>query len=484
MSRERAVSATLWSGAEVVLSQGFQFATSVALARLLAPEVFGTIAVLLLFVGLANAIVDSGFAAALIQNQEITHEDESTVFWFNMLVGGTTALLLWAFAPLIAGFFRIAALVPLTGVMALYVFLGSLGTVHRTLLGKKLEFRILMKAGAISTAGSATVAIWMASTGYGVWALAAQLLVASALNSAFLWTFHSWKPAFVFRGASLKKLFGFGFYFLASNLLETVYSRGYTIILGRFYGVRELGFFNRADGIKQMPVALLTAILGRVAFPLFAEASADKGRLRRGLKLAIQMMMLVNVPMMVGLSLVAVPLVRMLFGDAWLPSAPLVRVLALGAVLWPLHILNSNALMAQGRSDLYFRIEVMKKTAGILTLVVGAWFGVTGIAWSYVVFSLAGFGLNAFYTGRLLEYGAIAQTRDIAPIAAATIPMALAVLGCDKFINLPAGLDLPILVAIGIVVFSFSAWLLPSTGSREAAALVLGRIRSSQGATS
>lgn len=416
MLKQKAKSAVLWSGADILLRQGLQFGISIALARMLSPEEFGTIALLYLFTGIASAFVDSGFSAALVQRQNVTHTDESTVFWFNLAMALIVALALAASAPAIAGFFDSAILVPLTQVLALNIFIGALGSVHSTLLNKRLDFKIQMKIGAITTVISGGAAMVMAWKGHGVWALAVQTVAASLVTTVLLWLFSSWRPRWVFSLDSVRSLFRFGGYMLASGLLDIVYNRIYTLLIGKFYGIQELGFYNRADSTKQLPVGVLTGILGRVAFPIFSAAANDIPQLRRGVRLALRGMMLINVPIMLGITAMAEPLIHVLFGAKWLPAVPIMQVLCIGSIFWPLHVINLNVLMAQGYSHLFFKLEVIKKIVGSFFLIIGVFFGVMGIAWSQVAFGAVAFVINAHYSRKHLNYGVLDQLQDFLPV--------------------------------------------------------------------
>lgn len=470
--KSRALSATLWSGAEIFIRQGLQFGVSIALARLLSPEEFGTIALLYLFTGIANAFVDCGFSSALIQRQEVTHTDESTVFWFNLLIGALVSLGLWGCAPLIASFFKLPILIPLTGWLALNIFLSALGSIHRTLLTKRLNFQIQMKITGVTTLISGVTAITMAWYGYGVWALAAQTLVATGVTTLLLWCLSRWRPKMVFSGKSVRELFGFGIYLLASALMDTVYSRAYSVLIGNFFGVRELGFYNRAENTQQLPVGVLTSILSRVAFPIFSAAANDKAQLRRGVQLALRGIMLINVPMMLGVTATAEPLILTLFGSKWLPSVPILQVLSLGAVLWPLHVINLNVLMAQGHSHLFFRLEVVKKFVGSALLVGGTFYGVMGIAWSQAVFGLVAFAINTHYSKRYLDYGFISQIRDFLAVLTISVFMALVVhlAGTELYllpVHLLPAIQLAILVALGAFIFIGLAYVFHLTAMRD-----------------
>jgi len=458
MLKQRALSATLWSGGDALLRQALALAISIVLARLVSPEEFGTIALLSLFTGVASTFVNSGFSSALIQRQDVDLTDEATVFWFNLVMGIIVGVSLWAAAPAIARFFEKPILVPLTAVMALNIFLSALGSIHGTLLSKRLDFRTFMKVGAAATIVSGVVAVVMAWRGFGVWALAIQALVATSTTTALLWCFSRWRPVLVFSPASARRLFGFGGFLLISGLLEVAYSRVYTLLIGRLYGVRELGFYNRAEGTKQIPAELLAEILGRVAFPIFSAASHDTAKVRRGVQLALRGIMLLNVPLMLGLAAVAEPLVWTLFGERWLPAVPVLRVLCLGGVFWPLHVINLNSLLALGHSRLYFRLEVAKKVLGVGLLAVGAMYGVIGMAWSQVAFGVLAFAINAHYSKRCFSYGLVAQARDVLPMLAIAIPMAGAVSWLGPRLGLAPFLELFASAAFGTVSYFLLVW--------------------------
>jgi teichuronic acid exporter len=470
--RDRARSATFWSGADIFGRQLLQFSVSIVLARLLSPEEFGTVALLSLFSGVATSFVDSGFSVALIQRQDVTRVDESTVFWFNLAMGTAMALALWAAAPAVAAVFSQPVLVSLTRVMAATIFVNSLGSIHATLLTKRLDFRTQMKVGTLATLCSGVIAVGLASRGYGVWALAAQILSSATATTGLLWLFDPWRPQWSFSRQSARRLFGFGGYMFASGLLDTVYNRLYSLLIGKFYSTRDLGFYNRADNTKQLPVGVLTGILGRVALPILSAAAHDKAQLRRGVRLALRGMMLVNVPMMLGLASLAEPLVVTLFGPRWLPAVPVLRVLCIGGVLWPLHVINLNVLVAQGHSNLFFRLETAKKIVGVALLAVGSSFGILGIAWSQAVFGVLAFVINAHYTKRYLDYGSTAQARDILPVL--TIAVAtLAIVRWFAAIAQPGPtVELLGSAAIGTVLFVAVAWLCRLTAMRDTIALL------------
>lgn len=411
----KSLSALLWSSADILLRQGLSFVVSICLARLLIPEELGTIGLLCLFTGIAGAFVDSGLSAALIQRQDITHTDESTVFWFNLAMGLLVTVLLWILAPVIAHFYEQPALIPITQVLALNILGFAAGSIHATLLTKRLEFRTLLKIGAIATVLSGSVSIIMAAQGFGVWALVAQILIATGATTFQLWIFNRWRPALIFNIKSVHRLFNFGGYLLATSLLNVIYSSLFSLLIGKIYGVRNVGLYGLADNTQQFSVGLLSNIVSRVVFPLFSAVGHDKAKLRRGTRLVTRNIMFVSAPMMFGLAVVAEPFILTLFGERWLPVVPIFQVLCLGSFLWPLHAINLNVLLAQGHSNLYFKLEIIKKVLGCSFLFVAVFFGAIGIAWSQAVFNISVFIINAYYIQRHLGYGFADQIRDIFP---------------------------------------------------------------------
>lgn len=435
------------------MRQGLQFAVAIVLARLLSPEEFGTVALLYLFTGIAFALVEGGFSSALVQQPEGTHTDESTVFWINLVMGGLMTLLLWMIAPWIAGFYKIPVLAPLARVLALTVLIDALGSVHRAVIGKKLEFKTFMKISASATVISASLAIMMALKGYGLWALAAQMVATSVITTTLLWYFSGWRPKWEFSFDSAKKLFGFGSFLMLAGLLDVAYTRIYTLLIGKLYGVRDLGFYSRADNTKQIPVDILSNTLGSATFPIFSSAANDIEKLRRGMQLSVRGAMLINIPMMLGLLVTSTHVITVLFGEKWLPSVSILQILCLVGLLWPLHVLNLNVLKALGHSKLFFRLEVIKKIIGVVLLLLGVPYGMHGIAWSQVIFGVVSFWINAFYTQRFLRYGFFNQIKDFLPILIVSLIMAFVVYWMGEHTQGSSFRILPLQVITGGGVF-------------------------------
>jgi O-antigen/teichoic acid export membrane protein len=457
---QKTTSAAKWSAVDVFMRQGVQFVVSIVLARILAPEDFGVIAMLAMFIGVAGIFIDSGFSFALIQRQSTTHTDESTVFFFNLGMGAFTALLLCAVAPWIAAFFKQPVLQYLTYAMAFNLFVGAFGSIHSTLLSKEMNFKTTAKVGVVSSAVAGTLAIYMASQGYGVWSLAGNSVVSGITTVLLLWLWHPWRPAWVFNLVSLRSFFRFGGYQMAATLTDVFSTNLYLILIGKMYSVRDVGFYSRAQNTQQLPITLMTGVINRVAFSTFASVSEDKPRLVRGLRQAQAIAMLINTPIMVGVITLAEPLVLTLFGAQWLPCVPILQVLGLGGLLWPMHVLNLNILIAQGRSDLFFWLTIFKKVFTISLTVAASFYGVMAIAWTQVAISILGYFANTHYTRVLLGYGGWKQLSDLTVNFVAVIPMAVVVYLMNDMMQASIFMKLIVASIMGGVVYLLTCRLL------------------------
>lgn len=385
------------------------------LARLLTPGDFGAFALLTIFLGVATALIESGFGLALIQRKDTTDEDKSTVFWISLGAATVIAFVLVGSAPLIARFFQLDVLIPLTYILAATVWVSAFGIVERALMVKRMAFKQLTIVKLSALIVSSSLATLLAKSGFGVFSLAWQGFASAALTSILLWALSGWRPKLVFRVSSARRLFAFGGYLLASRLLDVIYSKTYTLLIGKFFGTVELGYFNRAESTSQLVSGLVSYPISQVAFPAFSKMDGDPDRIRRGLQGAVRLSIMFNSVAMLTLVAAAEPFVLAILGPQWGSSIPFLQVLALGALLMPLHVLNLHALMAIGRSDLFFLLEVIKKAIGVAVLILASHWGTIGIAWGLVVAGLISFLINAWYSGIHLNYGPIRQTGEIVP---------------------------------------------------------------------
>lgn len=471
--------ASLWSGIDGVLKALLGFGITIALARLVSPSEFGTVAMILVFSAIASVLIDSGLSTALIQRQDVTHIDESTAFYFNLGVSVLLAVILAVAASWIARFFGQPALTGIARVMAVNLVVSALGAIHTTLLAKELNFRPLMFISLWAMLLSGTLAIYLASRGFGVWSLAWQILAQTTVSTILLWTWHQWRPLSVFDRVALRRLLTFGGHVMAANIIDAVYTRLYSVFVGKLYNASDLGFYTRAQTTQQLPTSLLANMLNRVALPTFSRTSDDPAALARALAKTSRLLMFVNLPLMAGLAVTARPLVEGLFGRNWLPAVPLLQVLCIVGALWPLQILNVSALLAQGHSRLLLRIELVKKGFGVLALVLASPFGLLVIAWSQVVAACMAFFVNSHYSGRLLGFGAWAQIRVLGRSIVASIAMLLIVAIAQHLLPWSPLSQLALLVPLGMGVYLLASIVLGVAQLREFGA-ALGLMRDSR----
>lgn len=408
----RAAHAAWWSALEIAARYGVQFVVTILLARLLAPSDFGLIAMLLVFTTVAALLVDSGFGTALVQKQRTSDDDETTVFLSGLCVSAIVGCILWLAAPAIAAFYSQPILAPLTRLSLFVLPLSALAAVPDALLTQRLDFRARANAEIFASLASGAVAVFLAVRGFGVWSLAWQSVIAIGVRATLLWFYSGWRPRGRFSRASFRALFAFGSFMLMANLLNTISVRLQSLLIGRLFDSRALGYYTLAQNTQQAPAQFMSGVLNRVGLPVFASVADQPAKLVGALRLSLRVAIFVFVPCMVGIAVVAEPLITMLYGARWLPAAPILSILALGSAFWPLHVLNLAAIGAQGRSDLIFRLEFAKRVVSIGLIIACSPFGPIAIAWAVFASSLFAVVINTWYTHRLLGYGALAQLHD------------------------------------------------------------------------
>lgn len=413
--KAKTTSALFWSFFERIGQQGIQFVISIILARLLLPEEFGLIAMLTIFMAISQSFISSGFGQALTQKQGVTHIDECSIFYFNILVGFLATGLLCLAAPWIASFYNQQQLVPLTYALSLNLIINAFGLVQTTLLTKHIDFKTQLKVSMIATVISGIIGVAMAYNDFGVWSLVAQSLCSNILRTILLWLFNDWRPSLLFSFTALREMFAFGSRMLASGLLDVFFSNIYLVVIGKLFSPVSLGFYSRAQSLQQLPVSNMSVIVSRVTFPVFASVQDDKPRLKRGVRKALSLLVMINFPMMVGLAIVARPLVLIMLTDKWLPCVPYLQLLCAVGMLYPLHVVNLNVLAAQGRSDLFFRLEILKKILIVIAVAVTYRWGIVIMIYGQIATSIFAYFLNAYYTGKILDYKVSEQLYDLLP---------------------------------------------------------------------
>lgn len=411
----KAARGLFWSSVDRFSSQGISFVFSIFLARILDISDYGIVAMIVVFMAVAQAFVDSGFSSALIRKPDLNEEDKSTAFYFNIIVGLACYGILFIVSPLIADFYDEPLLSPIIRVTGLSIVFNSLCVVQRALFTIAVDFKTQAIISLACTVISGVVGLVMAYNGYGVWALVAQSTVSTFLNFVLLWLCSRWRPVTGFSKASFRYLFNFGSKLLASGLLDTLYNNAYPIVIGKFYNSAQLGLYSRAQGYASLPSSNITGILQRVTFPVLSLMQDDDERLALNYRRLLRVSAFVVFPLMVMLAAVAAPLIRVMITSKWDGCVGFLQILSIAMMWYPIHAINLNLLQVKGRSDLFLRLEIYKKIFGVLILICTIPLGVTAMCWGLVVGSVFSLVMNTYYTGKLIKVGFFIQMKDLLP---------------------------------------------------------------------
>lgn len=413
--KERTITGILWSSVHRFGTIIISFIANIVLARLLLPEDFGVIAMLMVFIAFSDTIVNGGFASALIQKKDPNHDDYSTIFYWNFITSILLFFVLIAFAPLIGRFYSMPSLAPILRVLGLVLIFNAFNITQTNQLIKQLDFKKLAIVNVFATLIGAVVGIGMALAGYGVWSLVGKMLSISASQSVLLWFGSNWRPGKIFRVDSFKELFNFGFYIFLSNVIITINNNVQALIIGKIFSAEDLGYYRQAKNLESVPSNSLTGILNQVAFPVFSHFQDDLLSLKRGVVKSLKTMVFLNFPLMILLVIIAEPLIMILFTEKWSASIPYFRILCISGVFLSVNAINRNVLKALGRGKIFFLILFANSIIGIIFMLLGLSFGISGILWSMVATSFVFFVVYALFSGKVINYGLKEQLQDILP---------------------------------------------------------------------
>nr|WP_314474189.1 lipopolysaccharide biosynthesis protein [uncultured Prevotella sp.] len=414
--KQKTTKGLFWSSVERFSNQGVSFIFSIILARILAPSDFGIIAMIGIFFAVAQSFVDSGFSNALVRKTDRREEDLSTCFYFNIGVGIVAYIVLFLIAPFIADFYNQPILSPIIRITGFGVVLNSLCVVQQALFTIKIDFKSQAKVTLSATIISGIVGVVLAYQGYGVWALVWQGVVMSLVRMGLLWLMSKWRPKAGFSKDSFHYLFGYGSKLLASGLLDTIYNNIYPIVIGKFYSPAQLGNYSRALSFAQLPSSNITSILQRVTFPVLSTIQDDLPRLQTNYRRLLKLSAFIVFPLMMGLAAVAFPLIRVVLTPKWEGCSLYLQIICFALMWYPIHAINLNLLQVKGRSDLFLRLEIIKKIVGVCIMCITIPLGITAMCIGMVVSSLISLFINTHYTGKLIYVGYIKQMRDLLPI--------------------------------------------------------------------
>ena len=449
----------LWRFAERCGAQAVSFLVSIILARLLAPEAYGTIALAMVFINILQVFVDSGMGTALIQKKDADDLDFSSVFYFNIAACLVLYAGLFLAAPSIAQFYGDPALTALVRALSLTVVVSGVRNIQQSYVSRHLLFKRFFFSTIGSTLASAVVGIAMAYAGFGVWALVGQSLSNVVTGTIILWATVPWRPRRMFSWQRLKGLLSFGWKLLVSSLLDTGYNNLRSLIIGKLYSSADLAYYNQGDKLPNLVITNINASIDSVLLPTMANEQDDPARVRSMTRRAIKTSTYVMAPLMMGLAACAEPLIRLILTEKWLPCVPFLRIFCITYMFWPIHTANLNAIKALGRSDLFLKLEIVKKIVGLTILLCTMWHGVMAMAYSLLLSSVLSQIINTWPNRKLLRYHYLNQLADILPALLLACAMGLAVY-CIQFLGWG---DLPTLcvqVPVGAALYLAGSALL------------------------
>jgi len=458
--KQKTISGLLWSFIDNFANLGLSFIVGIMLARLLIPAEFGLIGMITIFIAISQSFINSGFGSALIRKKNCTQDDYSTVFFFNLVVGIIFYLLLFFCAHAVSNFFNNPQLINIQKILGLVLIIESLTIIQRTILTKRVDFKLQARISVIASIGSGIIAILMAYNGFGVWSLVALQLSRQAINSFLLWLWNNWKPSLSFSVESFKELFGFGSKLLLSGLIDTTFRNIYYLVIGKFFSAQELGFYTRAQSFSNLPSENLNGIIGRVSYPILADIQDDIPRLRLNYQKLIRSTMFITFTLMLGMVAVAEPMVLTLIGAKWLPSVIYLQMLCLVAMFYPLHSLNLNMLQVLGRSDLFLKLEIIKKLLALPTIIIGIFWGIKIMIAGMLLNTVIAYYLNSYWSGRFIRYSFGRQIKDILPSFFLALFMAGIVFLIGVLVPLSSVWKLLMQIVFGAIIIFFSGEVL------------------------
>ena len=439
--KKQALTGFFWSSMQTLGTQGLGIIVSVILARLLLPSEFGLIAMLGIFIGIGTTLIGGGLTQSLIRTENPDEEDYATVFYFNLVGSIIIYGITFIAAPFIADFYNQTQLTIIVRIYSSTFIINAFSAIQMTRLTKALDFKTQMKVALPALLLSSSVGIGLAYAGFGVWSLVWSAIIQAAASTIQLWYLSKWKPLWVFNIKKFKYHFNYGFKMMLSGLLEIVFLNAHVIIIGKFFAAAQVGYYSRANTLSMMPVGMINAVVTKVTFPLFSSIQNEEERLRRMYIKIMQMVIFLVAPVLVILAALAEPLFRFLLTEKWLPAVPYFQILCFTAIMYPIHGYNLQILMVKGRSDLFLKLEILKKIMITLIILISFKYGIYGLLYGGLLLSVFGFFVNTHFSGKYLNYTAWQQTKDLLPILVLSFLAGSFVYAVDYFMHSKGYID-------------------------------------------
>lgn len=411
--KKQSLSGFIWTFIDTFFVRGFMFIAMILLARWIGPVDFGLVGMIAIFLAIGKLLTDSGLTNSLIRTKNTDESDYSTVFFVNIFMSVLAYVIIYFSAPSIADFFGYEILIEIVRIYCLLFFIIALSSVQLAILTKKMEFKKITKINFPSTLVGVIIGLYLGFHDYGVWSIVWLYLSTEIVRSILLWLFSNWKPKFVFSKIKFKIHYSFGYKLLLSGLLDTIFKNLYNVLIGKYFSAQTLGFYERSKQFSEYPSAMLTGVISKVTYPMFSKIQNDPNRLEKVYRKLIRISFFLIAPLMLGAAAIAEPLFLLILGDKWLPAVLFFQILTLAMMLYPIHAFNLNILQVFGRSDLFLKLEIIKKIITTITVIIAFQFGILGLVWSIVFTSFAALSVNMFYSSKLISYPIYDQIKDL-----------------------------------------------------------------------
>lgn len=466
----------IWRFAERCGAQLVTFIVSIVLARILAPEDYGQIALITVFTTIMQVFVDSGLGTALIQKKDADDLDFSSVFYFNFAVCLILYAVMFVGAPFIAGFYNDMSLTSIIRVISLTIVISGVKGIQQSYVSRNMLFKRFFYATLGGTIFSAFLGIALAYAGFGVWAIVAQQLSNTTIDTLILWLTVKWRPKKMFSWERLKELLSYGWKLLVSALLDTVYNNIRSLIIGKMYSSADLAYYDQGKKFPNVIVTNINTSIDSVLLPTMSNAQDDRAHVKSMTRRSIKTSTYIMAPMMMGLTFCADPIVRLVLTDKWLPCVPFLRIFCITYMFYPIHTANLNAIKAMGRSDYFLKLEIAKKIVGMILLVSTMWFGVMAMAYSLLISTLASMIINSWPNKELLGYSFKEQMLDIFPGILLALLMGV-VISFVQLLGLSSVVTLLIQIPLGAAIYVGASYALKIESFEYLLGIVKGFIR-------
>ncbi|WP_407441597.1 lipopolysaccharide biosynthesis protein [Fibrobacter sp.] len=458
--KQKTFKGVIWSAVERFSTQGVQFLFGILLARLLTPNDYGMIAMLTIFMAVSQTFIDSGFGNALIRKPDRNESDKATVFFFNIFMAAACYGVIFLAAPYIARFYNMPQLADILRVLAINLVIQAFGSIQRLNLTIDLNFKTLAKISFSGAVVGGSAGLICAYKGFGVWSLVVQQMVTVSTRVVLFWALAHWRPKCFFSKASFKNMFGFGSKLLASGLLNTLYDNVYDLIIGKVFSAATLGNYSRASHFGNFASSNITGIFQRVTFPVLSKIQDDHEKLRKGYLKFLNMATLVIFPMMIGLAALAKPFILLVLTDKWVEVILILQILCIAQMWYPVHSINLNVLQVLGRSDLFLKLEIIKKIVGITILCITLPYGIIVMCFGQWVSAAIALVINTYYSGKLLNAGLLPQLKMYIPTLLNSLVMGAICIAVTKILpEKEYTLQLALGIITGAIYYIASNWI-------------------------